>query len=261
VRRVRRVAITALVLLLALASGRASASSDSAAGGRLRVDATASGISVRAHEAPRGEVLRALASEVAVEVRGDVLVDDRITLSLDDATLPDALRRVLGTQSFLVHYGADGSPGTVEILGAGEAVRFAPPPAAAEDLEGTPGNAPGLPGTRRRYPIAGPLAGAMGTDEASFDDLLGFAARTGDRQLQRAAVERGLGILESEPELKTSLHSVVQQSPPSVLARYLVAAAGPGAEGLAGTIVTAVGAAPGGKGDAVLRELRALKPR
>lgn len=257
----RRVVTTALVLLLALASGGASASSEPAAGGRLRVDATASGISVRAHEAPRGEVLRALASEVSIAVRGEVLVDDRITLSLDEAALPDALRRVLGTQSFLVHYDTDGRPRSVEILGAGTDVTFAASPEVAEDLEGTSGNAPGLPGTRRRYPIAGPLAGAMGTEEASFDDLLGFAARTGDPQLQRAAVERGLGILEREPELKASLHSVVQQSPPRVLARYLVAAAGPGAEGLAGTIVTAVGAAPGGKGDAVLREVRALKPR
>lgn len=256
-----RVVTTALVLLLALASGGASASSEPAAGGRLRVDATASGISVRAHEAPRGEVLRALASEVSIEVRGEVLVDDRITLSLDGASLPDALRRVLGTQSFLVRYGPDERPSAVEILGAGQEVSFAPPPASPADLEGTPGNAPGLPGTRRRYPIAGPLAGAMGTDEASFDDLLGFASRTGDPQLQRAAVERGLGILEREPELKASLHSVVQQSPPRVLARYLVAAAGPGAEALAGTIVAAVGAPSGGKGDAVLREVRALRPR
>jgi hypothetical protein len=253
--------VTALVLLLALASGGAGASSEPAAGGRLRVDATASGISVRAHEAPRGEVLRALASEVSIVVRGEVLVDDRITLSLDEAPLPDALRRVLGTQSFLVHYDAGGRPASVEILGAGTDVTVAPPPEATEDLEGTPDNAPGMPGTRRRYPIAGPLAGAMGKDEASFDDLLGFAARTSDRQLQRAAVERGLGILEREPELKASLHSVVQQSPPSVLARYLVAAAGPGAEELAGTIVAAVGAPPGGKGDAVLREVRALKSR
>lgn len=250
---------TALVLLLAAAGGGASASSDPAES--LRVDATASGISVRARAAPRGEVLRVLASETAIEVRGQVLVDDRITLSLDDASLPDALRRVLGAQSFLVHYGPEGRPVAVEVLGAGADVAHLTPPEPDEDVEGTPGNAPGMPGTRRRYPIAGPLAGAMGSDEASFDDLFGFAARTSDRELQRAAVERGLGILEREPELEASLRSVVQQSPPSVLARYLVSAAGAGAEGLAGAIVAAVGAPPGGKGDAVLREVRALKGR
>ncbi|MBY0276437.1 hypothetical protein K2Z84_13910 [Candidatus Binatia bacterium] len=250
--------VTALVLLLAVASGRASAGSGTVTD--VRVRATASGVSVHAREVPRGEVLRALATELSVEVRGHARVDERVTVALDDAPLPEALRGVLGAQSFLVHYGPDARPRTIELLGAGAEVALQPPPEMAEDAEGTPGNAPSMPGSRRRYPIDGRLAGAMGTDAASFDELLGFAVGTTDPSLQRAAVARGLGILEHEPELRAVLLSIAQRSP-QLLARYAVAAAGDGADAFVGTVAGVIGDPARTQGDAVRREIRALTSR
>lgn len=255
----RRLLVTALVLLLLPASGRTSVGSDNAS--RVRVQATASGVSVQAREAPRGDVLRALAAELALEVRGRARIDEPITVAFDDAPLPEALRRVLGAQSFLVRYGPDARPSVVELLGGGADVTLAPPPEAAEDAEGTPGNAPSLPGSRRPYPIDGRLAGALGSEQASFDQLFGLAARTGDAQLQRAAVERGLGILAREPELRAAMLSMVSQSSPRLLARYVIAAAGDGAEGLVGTIAVALGDPARSRADLVVREVRALSGR
>jgi hypothetical protein len=248
---------TALVLLLALGGGRASAGTEPEV---ARVRATASGVSVQAHEVPRGEVLRALATEMAVEVRGRARVDERITVRFDEVPLPEALRNVLGSQSFLVRYGPDGRPRAIELLGAGTEVMLEPPPEMASDAEGTPGNAPSMPGARRAYPIDGRLAGAMGADTASFDDLLGFAVRTSDPSLQRAAIVRGLSILEHEPELRAVLLSIAQRAP-GQLARYAVAAAGDGAEAFVGTVAGAIGDGARTQADAVRREVRVLNAR
>jgi hypothetical protein len=256
-RLLTRTPIAALVLLLAVAGG--------GAGAEPVVRASASRVTLDVRDLPRAELLRALAAASGFELRGTVEDDAPVTVRVDDEPLPDALRRVLGEQSFLVSYGAGGAPRVVELLGAsGERVVATSASAPAEPSAEAParvsneaGGAPPLPGSRRPHPVNGRVAGALGKQEASFDELVALAARTDDAALRRAAVEQGLAVLQAEPELREAVLATVNRAPPQILARYVVVAAGPRAEALAASIAEAIGPRGRDKAAAVIRAVRA----
>ncbi|MEW6268536.1 MAG: hypothetical protein AB1689_04470, partial [Thermodesulfobacteriota bacterium] len=225
------------------------------------VQVTADGIALDVREAPRGDVLRLLAEKTRTDVRGRLADDRPITAKIERASLEEAVRRVLGDQSFLLVYPAGGLTGSLELLGSsGETFTVDVPGSAPgrDEERAAAGDAPPMPGSLRAHPVGGRLSRVLGKSSASFNDLVELASSTDDAALQRAAVEGGLRILDAEPELRTAVLGTVQAFPPEKLARYLVVSMGPRAAGVADAIAQSVGAGGRAKAEAVVREVRAL---
>jgi hypothetical protein len=231
------------------------------------VRATATTLSVQAEEVSLAEVLRAISAETGIEVRGELASAPLVSVDFELAPFPEAFRRVLGEQSYLLVYGGGEKPRRLQLLGAAAEAGVPPEPLAADaaatseaaPVEAVSANAPPMPGSLRRHPLAPRLARAIGSDSGNFNQLVELAARTDDLALRRDAIRRGIGILDAEPELRTAVMATVQRSSPEQLARYLVFAAGPRAETVAAAIAEVVDEGPPrDRANAVVRQLQLM---
>src|SRR5262245_51424655 len=117
-----RLAWWLVALLAALAGGGAEPASGPAG---VRVDYRADRVTAHVVEAPVRDVLDAIGAATGAEVRGQPVEQGAVSIELENATLDDALHRLLGNQNFTLSYGRDGRPKTLVLLGGPEA---APPP-------------------------------------------------------------------------------------------------------------------------------------
>jgi hypothetical protein len=232
------------------------------------VQASETGLSVRASRVSLAEVLRAISTETGIDVRGELRSDPDVDVAFGELPFSEAFRRLLGGQSFLLLYGEGARPVAVELVGSGpaaEALVAAAPPAARVARGDGPAddsvspNAPPMPGSERRHPIEGRLARALRAPDGSFNDLIALAARTEDGGLRKEALRRTLGILEAEPELKVSLLATVERSSDDQLAKYLIWAAGPRAEVVASALAEVVAGEARGRADKVVRQIRLIQ--
>ncbi len=207
--------VCGIVLLLVAASSHAS--SVRYADGRLTADL---------QDADLVEVLREIARQSRLEIRG--LPDDAppVSLRLDDVALEEALPRLLAGQSFMLTYDTSGLRG-VKLLNGSDLTPWVIPP-------GEPGWSPPEPETEtgslaashRSVAIGGRLARAVGADQTSFSEIMGVALQGPDARTRADALRVALRILDAEPELQGDLLRTLDGFDDAALAGWLGRTAG-----------------------------------
>src|SRR5262245_26682632 len=206
-----RLAWWLVALLAALAGGGAEAASGPAG---VRVDYRDDRVTAHVVEAPVRDVLDAIGAATGAEVRGQPVAQGAVSIELENATLDDALHRLLGNQNFTLSYGRDGRPKTLVLLGGPEA---APPPSDRPPAAGVAVAPTGPTGKQafpltlsralmraRPVPVPEPLQEMLGSDRATVPQLLDIAT-TDDDGLQRAhATQAVLSAFERQSRLRRS---------------------------------------------------------
>jgi hypothetical protein len=187
-------------------------------------------------DADAGEVLREIARQAALEVRGSLAEPRIVTVELVDVPLEQALTRVLGAQSFVLSYRKDRLHGIRLIGGANpDAIMASPPPmdlpAPPNDYDGEPA----LVASHAPIAIGGRLARAVGSDRTSFAVVMGVAMRHDDPRVRADALRIGLRALEASPALQTTFLATLDQMTDERLTEWVVRVAGPYASDVART--------------------------
>lgn len=184
-------------------------------------------LTVHVARMPVADVLAAIAKQTGAELRGVPRVERDVSLDLEAASLDDALKRVLGEQNFTVRYGADGKPGTIELLGGPEAK-----PAAKADAGPAAAPAadrPALPirlGFPRKFPSKRPLElpeslqKAAGTKTATFDEAFDLATLQSEGLTRAIASQVVLSQLERDRRVRRALLSAVNKFDDDTLASF-----------------------------------------
>ena len=196
-------------------------------------------LTVSLESAAAAAVLERIAIATGAEVRGDPTGIKPVSSRFEDVPLEIALGRLLGRESFLLVYGTDGSLRAIELLGAGGVfvTRSTVPPAFSEAPAEEPHTLADLLALLDEHePVAvyGPLKDLLGSDTATFRQLLEIGVNEGDPVVRKVAIRTGLRVLDVEPELRSSVLSVLDRSEPAEIAALLRQAAGARAEELAG---------------------------
>lgn len=74
-------------------------------------------LTVRIERVPLEDVLAAVTRETGLEITGEPLDRREVSKRFDALPLPEALRRLVGRQNFVLWYGPDGLPQRLELLG------------------------------------------------------------------------------------------------------------------------------------------------
>jgi hypothetical protein len=77
-------------------------------------------LTIQSERAPLGDVLDAVARATGIEIVGEPLDAREVSIRIVDVPLLEALDRLIGSQNFVVRYGADGEPERLELLGGPE---------------------------------------------------------------------------------------------------------------------------------------------
>jgi hypothetical protein len=95
-------------------------------------------LSVRLEHVPLDAVLAAITRETGIEVRGELREAREVSAQFDDVPLPEALDRLIASQSFVLRYGDDGRAVRVDLLRGAPATTTATVPAAAPSAPAGP---------------------------------------------------------------------------------------------------------------------------
>jgi hypothetical protein len=216
---------TCLVVLLALAPVPAGATVPS-------IEYTDGRLTAHLEGADLTDVLRQVAQQAGLEVRGGLTAPQPVSVDLDAVPLADALPRLLGAQSFLLTYGRGGRLKGVTLLGSSDATSWlVPPPASGAPAEAADTEVSGsLAASHRPVPIGGRLARAVGSEQTSFSEIMGVAMRDPSARVRADALRVGLRILDAEPELRSDFLRALDGMDDSFIAGWLVRVAGEHAE-------------------------------
>jgi len=214
-RIARRIALVAL-----LAGTPAGADSGAVSYGDGRVTA-------HLQQAELGSVLDELARQTHLDIRGRPTPPAPVTIRLDRVPLEQALERLLAGHSFTFTYGVAGLKG-VRLFGGSElAAERTIPPGAPGWTEPAPPEASGsLAASHRPVAIGGRLARALGSEQASFSDIVGVAFQGTDTRVRADALRVAFRILQTEPELYADVVHTVGAFDDRALANWLAKAAG-----------------------------------
>ncbi|MCC6849633.1 MAG: hypothetical protein IT294_14110 [Deltaproteobacteria bacterium] len=182
-------------------------------------------LSVRVVDAPLDRVLVEIAAATRAALRGEV---EARSVTIDFTALPvaDGLARLLGAESFMLTYAADGSLRTIDLLTRGVPVTPAPsvgttssprPPLADEEEQAVV--------LQRPVAVAGPLAAAVGGDAAPIGLVLHVAVGERDPAARAAARDVALAAFARDPEVEAAYLSTLAPVDDVVLARILHGAA------------------------------------
>jgi hypothetical protein len=83
-------------------------------------------LTVRIERVPLDQVLAAVTRETGLEINGEPLDQRDVSKRFDSVPLPEALRRLVGRQNFVLRYGPDGQPDRLDLLGVPQAPRKSP---------------------------------------------------------------------------------------------------------------------------------------
>jgi len=205
-------------------------------------------------------LLAEIGRQSGARIRMEGVADREVSAHFARLPLADALRRILGEENFTLVYGrntgsaagsarlreiqvfGDGRTGvTTARLGSGGS----PPPAAG--AAGDPSIAAGgmmmqLSRVLEKHgeiqlPPGSSLAATLGSERASFHQLVGLAMRDGDRQLRAEAAEVLAGVFDSDPDAHALLAAPGDAAlDPEMIASFVRASGGPHAEEFLGDI-------------------------
>jgi hypothetical protein len=203
--------------------------------------------------APVGSVLKELAKQAGAEVQGEVALEREVTLELREAPVDQALKRLLGTQSFTLTYGRNGRLKRIALGGepvTTVASQEAPRPASSRDAAADPGTTSGpwqpsdqvkeavqrvgeLLNENPDVPVRGRLADALGTDTLTLKDLWQAALRNENSRVRTEARRAAVKALVADPEVRVAFATSVSSLPDDALVKILRGAGGLDAQELA----------------------------
>jgi len=222
-----------------------------------RLTADVSGMSVHA-------VLLEIGRQSGARVRIEGVADREVSGRFTRLPLPEALRRMLGEENFTLVYGrtseASGEAGSarlreIQVFGGGG-------PSVTSQQPSSGGQPPPAAGAAEEVSIAAggmmmeqlsrvlekhgeiqlrpgsSLAATLGSEQASFQQLVGLAMREGDRNLRAEAAEALAGVFDSDPDARALLAAPGDAAlDPGVIASFVRASGGPHAEEFLGDMV------------------------
>ena len=169
-------------------------------------------LTVRATNAATADVLQELARSTGASIQGAQPTMPHISADFENVPLVEGLSRLFGKNSFNVVYGRHGLR-EIRLLGSGPAVSVHAKPAEPEEL---PPSATMLAGTlmlplrnHSPIPISGILAHALGTNAATFDQLVKAALHDENSQVRDAAAKVCIQTVEADPTLTQSVQNAV----------------------------------------------------
>ena len=216
-------------------------------------------LTVHAEATPLTDVLQAVSRATGAEVQGTAPTRP-VSIDLAGVPLGDALGRLLGNDSFALHYGPDGRIRTIELLARADERAPAWPPLGA--LPGPPDVPLTDPDRQhavmtRPIEVTGRLAAALRTRHPAAGELIHAALREPSGKVRAEAQERLLRAFASDPELEATFAATLAPIEDANLARILRGIAGGRAEGFMAKLA-AEGGSPElrAKAGAVLEALR-----
>jgi hypothetical protein len=228
-----RQAAALLAAVVAVATARAA---DAPSGATLTVVVRQDKITAVLEHVPVATVLAAIVEQTGAELRGDVLTPRDVTFALHDASLEDALERILGEQSFTLTYDADGRLKRI-VLGSAAAsaaqLLAAPPGAPHPEMNDAVRRVSEFVRGNPTVPVSGRLAAALGTDTSTFQQVLGAAITHGDARVRADARRTAIRALVADPEVRTAFATTIDNLPDATLIKALRTAGKDDAEQLA----------------------------
>jgi hypothetical protein len=178
-------------------------------------------LTVRVTEVPLDHLLGQIAAVTRATIRGSA-PPRSITIDFTAVPLSEGLTRILGEESFMLTYGADGTPRTIDLLA--RATAASPMPSVAA----TPSPRPPLAEEeeqaailQRQVAVGGPLADALGTEHVAIGQVLHAVLREPNATVRAAAREQALAAFTRDPEIETAYLSTLTPVDDTVLANVL----------------------------------------
>jgi hypothetical protein len=182
-------------------------------------------LTVHATKVPADDVLGEVAQATGAEIRGGVLPHD-VTTEFDDVPLSDGLKRILGTQNFILKYGEGGKLRAIVLLGGPVAPSVTTVATVAHGVPST--TTPFTPGALQTaiaqhppIPLSPHLAKALGAGQATVDQLLNAALHQDDAGVRQEAARTTLNAIESDPSLRTAFLGLVNRMDDAALGNIL----------------------------------------
>jgi len=218
----------AAVLLLLAAAGRAEEPPERV----VRYDNDT--LTVRLSKVPVGEVLDELSRASGAEIHGQPTGGD-VSAEFESVPLTEALHRLLGEQNFALVYGDSGRLKAVKLLGgpqgpssAAAAPAFGAPPAANAPTD--PAMVLRLFASQSPVPVTGRLAQALGSETATFQQLMDAGMHNDDAGVRAEAVRAGIQNIEKDANLRSAVLNTVNSMDDSQLGQIVRGMAGDRAE-------------------------------
>lgn len=222
--------------LVALALGGVPALAEEAPPGRL-VRCENDALTVRLSRVPVGDVLAEVGRQTGAEIRGQPREAREVSAEFDDVPLPEALNRLLAGQNFALVYGDGGKLRAVKLLGAplgsSTATSGLLPAIPTTTIAPTPISPLMLVQLFERHPpipIAGKLRDAVGTDTATFMQLIDVGLHNEEPLVRLEAIRATIQAIEAEPELRAGLLGAVSGMDQTEVVGIIRSAAGERAE-------------------------------
>ena len=188
----RRAALGAVAIVMAAGLAPISAVGGSRSGLVVCPD---EGLTARLDQVPIDEVIDLFAHATGADIRGEPIDLRAVTKHFDCVPLPEAFKRLLGAQNFVMRYGADGRLTAVDLLGATE-------PPAAPHVRRVRQIGARVFAMHAPVPLERELAAAVGGPTGRLPQLLAVALGNDDVVIRRRAVRKLLRVFEQDQGLR-----------------------------------------------------------
>ncbi len=201
-------------------------------------------LSVQAGGESLDQLLRLLANATGAEVVGRPEGPVEVTADFADVPLADAMRRLFGERSFSLTYERDRLR-TIAFASSNPAKDGAAIGHSTADVSPTPLRISMSGGPQAT--LSPRLAAALGTDAATFGELMKAFVLHGDPLIRREAMREGMRLLSSSPEVSAQLLGPFQGMDGRLIAAHMRQTFGSDAEPVMKRVAAALG-------DPVLRD-------
>ena len=217
-------------------------------------------LTVRVDGMKNSEILDEVARQSGAEIRGQLRTTRDVSAEFDSIPLPQAFARLFGDQNFALVYDRRGGLKTVLLLdvsqGSDALVRARV--ATRKRAAAFPGSLTALLNGHPPVPVSGVVAEALGSNKATFSQLLDLSLHDDSATIRAEAVRTGMAAIEGEPPLFTALSTELDKADSAQLGLLLRAAARDQAEEIAANVMRdARTAEVRAKASSVLQQLRA----
>jgi hypothetical protein len=233
-------------------------------------------LSVHLDHVPLASVVDAIGKQSGAEIRGTVTAPRDVTTAFENVPLNDALKRLLGDESFTLTYGEQGKLRAIELRGGPDSAKplaGGTKPALEESKPAGAGAAPWPPNddvkrsaeaieqfinSDRSIAVSGRLAAALGGSTSTFQKVAEAAFKDEDPRVRAQALRAAMRSLTEDPELRTAFVTTITSFDDAVIGQFLRNVAGPNAETVAEQIGRHAGSAEiAQKAATVQQQLRA----
>jgi hypothetical protein len=178
-----------------------SSASRGAIGAPIEVEVRPGTLVVKAVAVSAQDAVEALSRAVGAELHGTARNEGTRTIDVHAADVEDALRQLLGGQSYLVRYGRDGTPRRIDLV---DTAANAAPVSGTYGATGPGALAVASPPPTDAVRVGWRLAQALGTAQPSLQNVLQAITSASDPAVRGDALEVVAGALGSDPDLAST---------------------------------------------------------